>query len=231
MSIGTCPHCGYDRARGDQCENCTRVLDPIDLIEPRFGGVGRADIEIRDSTPSVPEAVAIGGRSIRAWIDATRPTGRARHLHRQQMAGRGPAGPRHHPRPGMGRAGAGRHRRRQASKGKVFYVWFDAPIEYIAATKEWADATGKGDWRDWWYGDAGAGRHAIGVHGQGQCALPHGELPVTILGTGEPWKLVDRIKGFNYLNYDGGKFSTSRSAACSWIRRWSCCPPITGAIT
>ena len=40
-------------------------------------------------------------------------------------------------------------------KGKVFYVWFDAPIEYIAATKEWADKNGKGDaWKDWWYGDA-----------------------------------------------------------------------------
>ena len=48
-----------------------------------------------------------------------------------------------------------------ALKGKVFYVWFDAPIEYIAATKEWADANGKGDaWEDWWYGD-GEGRHLL----------------------------------------------------------------------
>src|ERR1700748_3882913 len=47
--IGTCPHCGYDRARGDQCENCTRVLDPADLINPRAALSGSADIEIRDS--------------------------------------------------------------------------------------------------------------------------------------------------------------------------------------
>src|SRR5690242_11684017 len=47
--IGTCPHCGYDRARGDQCENCTRVLDPTDLINPRSVLSGSSDIEIRDS--------------------------------------------------------------------------------------------------------------------------------------------------------------------------------------
>ena len=44
--IGTCPHCGYDRARGDQCENCTRVLDPVDLIDPRSAVSGARDIEI-----------------------------------------------------------------------------------------------------------------------------------------------------------------------------------------
>jgi methionyl-tRNA synthetase len=48
--IGTCPHCGYESARGDQCENCTRVLDPVDLINPRSAISGSTDIEIRDST-------------------------------------------------------------------------------------------------------------------------------------------------------------------------------------
>ena len=47
--IGTCPHCNYDRARGDQCENCTRVLDPADLIEPRSALSGSKEIELRDS--------------------------------------------------------------------------------------------------------------------------------------------------------------------------------------
>src|SRR3954469_8434397 len=47
--IGTCPHCGYPQARGDQCENCTRVLDPADLIDPRSAISGSPDIEIRDS--------------------------------------------------------------------------------------------------------------------------------------------------------------------------------------
>ena len=47
--IGTCPHCGYEAARGDQCENCTRVLDPADLLHPRSAVSGSTDIEIRGS--------------------------------------------------------------------------------------------------------------------------------------------------------------------------------------
>jgi methionyl-tRNA synthetase len=94
-------------------------------------------------------------------------------------------------------------------KGKVFYVWFDAPIEYIGATKEWADAQGKGDvWRDWWRSGNATyfefmGKDNVPFHTVG--------FPVTIMGVRgtQDWKLVDRIKGFNWLNYYGGKFSTS----------------------
>ena len=102
-------------------------------------------------------------------------------------------------------------------EGKVFYVWFDAPIEYIAATAEWARrqrprrgrlaalvARGRGR----------GGRALRAVHGQGQRALPHpllpGHHPRRQLRRAEPWKLVDYIKSFNYLNYEGGKFSTSQ---------------------
>ena len=120
-------------------------------------------------------------------------------------------------------------------EGKVFYVWFDAPIEYIGATAEWAEATGRdeADWRRWWRTDEGAEDVTyVAVHGQGQRAVPHAvSFPATILGSGEPWKLVDYIKSFNYLNYDGGKFSTSGSAASSWTRRSRSCPPTTGAGT
>jgi methionyl-tRNA synthetase len=91
----------------------------------------------------------------------------------------------------------------------VFYVWFDAPIEYIAATKEWADATGKDNsWKGWWYNTKDVrytefmGKDNVPFHTVG--------FPVTIMGSGEPWKLVDRLKGFNYINFDGGKFSTSQ---------------------
>ena len=47
--VGTCPHCGYDKARGDQCENCTRVLDPTDLIDPRSAISGSTDLEVRET--------------------------------------------------------------------------------------------------------------------------------------------------------------------------------------
>ena len=98
-------------------------------------------------------------------------------------------------------------------EGKVFYVWFDAPIEYIACTAEWADAHGlpEAAWRRWWRTDEGA-EDVRYVQFMGKDNVPFQTLsfPVTIMGSGEPWKLVDYIKSFNYLNYDGGQFSTSQ---------------------
>ena len=98
-------------------------------------------------------------------------------------------------------------------EGKVFYVWFDAPIEYIAGTAEWADAHGlhDSDWERWWRTDKGA-ENVRYVQFMGKDNVPFHTLsfPATIMGSREPWKLVDYIKSFNYLNYDGGQFSTSQ---------------------
>ncbi len=96
-------------------------------------------------------------------------------------------------------------------KGKVFYVWFDAPIEYIGVTREWADANGKGEtWRDWWYGDKA--KDVVYYQFMGKDNVPFHTVgfPVSLMGADPKWHLVDRIKGFNWLNYDGGKFSTSQ---------------------
>ena len=98
-------------------------------------------------------------------------------------------------------------------EGKVFYVWFDAPIEYIACAGEWAEANGKSeaDWERWWRTDKGAADVRY-TQFMGKDNVPFHTLsfPATILGSGEDWKLVDYIKSFNYLNYDGGQFSTSQ---------------------
>ena len=98
-------------------------------------------------------------------------------------------------------------------EGKVFYVWFDAPIEYIAATAEWADANGLSDaaWERWWRTDKGA-EDVRYVEFMAKDNIPFHTLsfPATLMGSGEPWKLVDYIKGFNWLLYEGGKFSTSQ---------------------
>src|SRR5262249_606864 len=96
-------------------------------------------------------------------------------------------------------------------KGKVFYVWFDAPIEYIASTKEWADKNNKGEaWKDWWFGDKAKDVTYVEFMGKDNVPFHTVGFPVTIMGSGEPWKLVDRLKGFNWLNFEGGKFSTSQ---------------------
>jgi methionyl-tRNA synthetase len=205
--IGTCPHCGYERARGDQCENCTRVLDPTDLINPRSALSGSSDIEIRDSAHLFLKQSQFANR-LREWIDAKRDvwpplvTSIAYKWLDEGLQDRGITRDLQWGIPVPDDIAEGR------LKGKVFYVWFDAPIEYISATWEWADANGKGEeWRRWWY-DARDVRY-VEFLGKDNVPFHTVGFPITIFGSGQPWKLVDQLKGFNYLNYEGGKFSTS----------------------
>ena len=83
----------------------------------------------------------------------------------------------------------------------------------LPSIKEWADACGKPDaeWERWWRTDKGADDVRY-VQFMGKDNVPFHTLsfPATILGSGEPWKMVDHLKSFNYLNYDGGQFSTSQ---------------------
>ena len=100
-------------------------------------------------------------------------------------------------------------RPRPGFENKVFYVWFDAPIEYIAATAEWAEATG-GAWRRWWLLPEGADDVTyVQFMGKDNVAFHTVSFPVTLFGSGEPWKLVDRLKALNWVTWYGGKFSTS----------------------
>ena len=224
---GTCPNCGYDKARGDQCENCTKQLEPTDLIEPRSAISGSTDLEVRNTRhlylrqsslrqelsdwiaqktdwPVLTTSIA------KKWLndgDGLQDRGITRDLDWGVPVRRGDA-----PWPGM--------------EGKVFYVWFDAPIEYIASASEWVDA-GKGeDWERWWRTDKGAADVRY-VQFMGKDNVPFHTIsfPATILGSGEPWKLVDYIKSFNYLNYDGGQFSTSQGRGIFMDQALEILPP------
>ena len=210
--IGTCPNCGYPRARGDQCENCGKQLDPTDLIEPRSAISGSTDLEVRDSAHVFLRQSALAD-SIRAWVDTkddwpplTRSI--AYKWLDEGLADRGitrdldwgiPVDPADFPEVG----------------GKVWYVWFDAPIGYLAATREWADERfpderAEAAFESWWRTDRGAGDVTY-TEFMGKDNVPFHTLsfPATLLGSGEAWKLVDRLKSFNWLNYYGDKFSTS----------------------
>jgi methionyl-tRNA synthetase len=209
---GTCPNCGFTSARGDQCDNCTKQLDPVDLIDARSTISGSTELEIRDTKHLFLRQSLMKDR-LDAWInektdwpvlttsiarkwlhdgDGLQDRGITRDLNWGVPVKRGDA-----EWPGM--------------EGKVFYVWFDAPIEYIACAQEWVDA-GKGqDWERWWRTDKGADDVRY-TQFMGKDNVPFHTLsfPATIMGSNEPWKLVDYIKSFNYLTYDGGQFSTSR---------------------
>ncbi|MBZ8117187.1 methionine--tRNA ligase [Roseovarius sp. LXJ103] len=209
---GTCPNCGYDKARGDQCENCTKQLDPTDLINPRSAISGSTDLEVRETKHLYLMQSGMRGQ-LNDWIDSkadwpilTTSIARKWLNDGDGLQDRGitrdldwgiPVRRGSEDWPGM--------------EGKVFYVWFDAPIEYIACAGEWVEA-GKGtDWERWWRTDKGADDVRY-TQFMGKDNVPFHTLsfPATILGSGEPWKLVDYIKSFNYLNYDGGQFSTSQ---------------------
>lgn len=207
---GTCPHCGYEKARGDQCDNCGRLLDPTDLKDPYSAVSGSRNLEVRDTRHLYLLQTKIEDR-IRAWIETRKDwqtlarSIALKHLDeglidrgitRDLKWGVPVVGPDGGPRPGM--------------EGKVFYVWFDAPIEYIGATEEWAEATGR-SWRDWWRTDEGAEDvRYVQFMGKDNVAFHTVSFPATILGSGEPWKTVDTLKAFNWLNWYGGKFSTSQ---------------------
>mgnify|MGYP003335419108 CR=1 FL=1 len=209
---GTCPNCGFDSARGDQCDNCTKQLDPVDLINPHSTISGSTDLEMRETKHLYLRQSTLKDQ-LEAWIDSkadwpvlTTSIAKKWLNDGDGLQDRGitrdldwgiPVRDGEKDWPGM--------------EGKVFYVWFDAPIEYIACSQEWVDA-GKGtDWERWWRTDKGA-EDVTYTQFMGKDNVPFHTLsfPATILGSGEPWKLVDYIKSFNYLNYDGGQFSTSR---------------------
>lgn len=207
--VGTCPHCGYDKARGDQCENCTRVLDPTDLIEPRSAISGSSELEVRETKHLFLLQSKLEGE-VEAWIDATSDEWPhlASSIARKWLT-------------------EGLHDRsitrdlewgvpvpadtwpELAAEGKVFYVWFDAPIEYLGATKEWADLEPETrDWKSWWY-EASDVRYTQFM-AKDNVPFHTVMFPAMEIGTREPVKRVDHVKAFNWLNYYGGKFSTSQ---------------------
>jgi methionyl-tRNA synthetase len=200
--IGTCPHCNYQAARGDQCENCTSVLDPTELIEPRSAVSGSTNLEVR-KTKHLFLKLSTLSDEVKAWVNEHQnwpnlTKSIAMKWLNEGLQDRGitrdlswgiPV-----PRPGF--------------EGKVFYVWFDAPIGYIAATKGWGmENPEERDWESWWRDT----ENTQYVQFMAKDNLPFHTImwPATILGTREHWKMADQIKGFNWLNYYGGKFSTS----------------------
>ncbi len=142
---GTCPHCGYEEARGDQCENCGRTLDPTDLIDPRSKLTGSAPEERK--TEHFFFLLSKLEERLRDWLEPKE--GWRKHV--KNFA--------------LGMINEGLHDRAitrdlewgvkvpvdDLGPGKRIYVWFDAVIGYLSASKEWATLRGDQEaWRLWW---------------------------------------------------------------------------------
>jgi len=199
--LGTCPHCGFEQARGDQCDGCGVLLDPPELIRPRSSLSGDTSLEIRQSRHLfLRQSLLV--EKLSEWVESRNGwppfvVSLAKSWLTSELRDRcitrdlawGVAVP------------------RAGFEQKVFYVWFDAPIGYIAATQEWAEARHR-DWREWWWNAEDV--KYIQFLGKDNVPFHTVSFPATLIGSGEPWKTVDVIKGFHWLNYHGGKFSTSR---------------------
>ena len=203
---GTCPHCGNVNARGDQCESCTKLLDPTDLIDPRSTLSGATNLEVRSTDHLFLKLTALGDR-VGAWVDDQQgwPDLSVQIARKWLTEGLQDRCITRNLKWGVQVPG-------YEDLDLRFYVWFDAPIGYIAATAERAEASGDPDgWERWWLGDA-AQNDVRYTQFMGKDNLPFHTVmfPAMLMGAGEPWKLADVIKGFHWLDYYGGKFSTSQ---------------------
>ena len=214
---GTCPKCGHDKAYGDQCENCGSALSPTDLIDPVsvlsgskpslkttsqwYLPMGRHEEWLREyiekgtfegkqqHDPKTWKNHVIG--QCKSWIDGGL---QSRAMTRDLSWGvEVPV---------------------EGADGKVLYVWLDAPIGYISATKNWAAEVGK-DWKDYWQSEDTQLIHFIGKDNiVFHCII----FPILLKEHGE-YILPYNVPANEFMNLEGEKISTSRNWAV-WLHEY-----------
>lgn len=194
---GTCPHCNYEEARGDQCENCGKLLNPTELLKPKSKLTGSIPVVKKTKHLFItldklqPKLESFVKEREKKWSDNALTTTNAwlneglkeRAITRDLKWGI--------PVPEKG------------YEDKVFYVWFDAPIGYIAITK----AVRK-DWEEWWHNP----KNVKLVQFMGKDNIPFHTIlfPASLIGAQDNYTLLDSISVNEYLNYENLKFSKSR---------------------
>jgi len=206
---GTCPVCGKDDAYGDQCESCGSSLSPTELKNPKSALSGNVPIlkktkhwylPLDKYEPWLKEWIVDGHKDdwktnvygqCKSWIDQGL---QARAVTRDLDWGV--------PVP------------LAEAQGKVLYVWFDAPIGYISATKEWAEANGK-DWRPYWQDEETRLLHFIGKDN----IVFHCIIFPSMLKHHGDYILPDNVPANEFLNLEGDKISTSKNWAV-WLHEY-----------
>ncbi|WP_323787300.1 methionine--tRNA ligase [Psychroserpens sp.] len=203
---GTCPKCANEEAYGDQCENCGSSLNATDLINPKSAITGNVPtlketkhwfLPLNKHEDFLKEWILKGHKKdwkpnvygqVKSWIDdGLRPRAVTRDLDWGIPV----------PVPG--------------GEGKVLYVWFDAPIGYISATKEWAEKAGK-DWKPYWKDLDTKLVHFIGKDNiVFHCII----FPAMLKAEGS-YILPDNVPANEFLNLEGKKLSTSKNWAV-WL--------------
>jgi len=207
--VGTCPKCGFEESYGDQCENCGTSHNATDLINPKSAISGATPtlketkhwfLPLDQYEPFLKQWILKDHKKdwktnvygqCKSWIDdGLRPRAVTRDLDWGI------------PVPVDG------------AKGKVLYVWFDAPIGYISATKEWAASEGK-DWEPYWKSDDTKMLHFIGKDN----IVFHCIIFPSMLKADGSYIMPDNVPANEFLNLEGNKISTSKNWAV-WLHEY-----------
>ena len=203
---GTCPHCGYERARGDQCERCTKMLDPQDLGSPHCSVCGSAAIEFRKEEHLFLDLPLLQG-GLEKWISEQKhwPENTVNLAKGWLQEGL-------KPRCITRNLEWGIKVPLKGYENLVFYVWYDAPIAYISITKDGHEAGKiKESWKHYW-------KDSRIYHFIGKDNIPFHTIiwPAILLSARDSeqrdtnFQLPHFVQGYEYLNWEGQKFSTSR---------------------
>lgn len=203
---GTCPYCGCDEARGDQCESCGRWLDPENLISPRCKVCG--DTPVLRETKHWYFRLDLLQPELEKWIETKK-----HWKNNVKKFCRGWFNEGLKPRAITRDLSWGVPVPLKEAKDKVLYVWFDAPIGYISSTIEWASKIGEPDvWKDYWLNPETRLIHFIGKDN----IVFHAMVwPAMLIAHGD-YILPSEIPANEFLNLKGAKFSTSRRRAI-WL--------------
>jgi methionyl-tRNA synthetase len=213
---GDCPKCNNAGAYGDQCEKCGSDLSPTELINPKSTLSGKTPVLKTTSHWYLP--MDQHESWLKPWIKEGVLDGKQQHdpkAWRNQVIGQcmswidGGLKPRAMTRD----LDWGVKVPLENSDGKVLYVWLDAPIGYISATKQWALDNQK-DWRDYWTGD----RKLVHFIGKDNIVFHAIIFPILLKDHGD-LILPDNVPAYEFLNLEGDKFSTSRNWAV-WLHEY-----------
>ncbi len=206
---GICPRCGYEKAYGDQCENCGTSLSPAELINPRSSLTGNIPVKKETKHWYLPLDKYQG------WLNDWIVKGHKKDW-KSNVYGQCKSWLDHglQPRAVTRDLNWGVKVPLENTEGKVLYVWFDAPIGYISATREWAEEHGK-DWEPWWKDEESRLIHFIGKDN----IVFHCIIFPSMLKQEGSYILPDNVPAFEFLNLENKKISTSRNWAV-WLHEY-----------
>lgn len=217
---GTCPKCSNESAYGDQCEKCGSDLSPTDLINPISTLSNKTPVLKSTSHWYLP--MDRHEKWLKLWIEDGILDGKVQHNPkewRNQVIGQC-----------MSWINGGLKPRAMTrdldwgvkvplpnAEGKVLYVWLDAPIGYISASKQWAIDNGK-NWKEYWYKNEAGDRKLVHFIGKDNIVFHAIIFPILLKDHGD-FILPDNVPAYEFLNLEGDKFSTSRNWAV-WLHEF-----------